>query len=193
MTRPLVVAALAFALAPGCRGREGRGRGRDAAPVVVDARPPGRPLTAAVLDRLAAVSVPGAQVELAARGPADLALVVVGAEARATLTASACLTCTAPDLAAWEAHRPALEALWGAEAATGAADASLTIAALDAAGQPAISVDVRRGEGRPTAHLAHWNDGVTQLQVVCEAPPDRSAACPPLVAAILTAALVAIR
>lgn len=211
MTRAGLVASLALAwvvATSGCRGREraaaGQGAARADARGLVDARP-GRALTADDLERLAALVVPGAAVEVAARSERELALVVRSDRARATVTAAGCLACTPPTVAAWEEQRAVLAALWGAEAAGGAAGVGLTIAALEVGGLPAITLDVRRGEGRPLAFVGHWNDGVTQLQVVCEAGPIPPAAsdaapappttspCAGLVVATLTAAMTTLR
>jgi hypothetical protein len=145
----LVAGALAVAVATaGCRGRDRAAVGALAdAMGPIDARP-GRALTADDLERLAALVVPGAAVEVAARTERDLALVVRSDRARATVTAAGCLACTPPTLAAWEEQRAVLAALWGAENVGGAAAGSLTIAALEVGGLPAITLDVRRGEGR---------------------------------------------
>jgi hypothetical protein len=171
---------------------------------LIDARP-GRALTADDLERLAALVVPGAAVEVAARSERDLALVVRSDRARATVTAAGCLACTPPTLAAWEEQRAVLAALWGAENVGGAAAGSLTIAALEVGGLPAITLDVRRGEGRPVAFVGHWNDGETQLQVVCDgvtqlqvvceagATISRESLCTSLVATTLRAALHVLR
>jgi hypothetical protein len=192
----LVAGGLAVAVATaGCRGRDRAAVGALAdAMGPIDARP-GRALTADDLERLAALVVPGAAVEVAARTERDLALVVRSDRARATVTAAGCLACTPPTLAAWEEQRAVLAALWGAENVGGAAAGSLTIAALEVGGLPAITLDVRRGEGRPVAFVGHWNDGVTQLQVVCEAGAtiSRESLCTSLVATTLRAALHVLR
>ncbi|MEZ4403867.1 MAG: hypothetical protein R3B06_27840 [Kofleriaceae bacterium] len=182
--------------ASGCRGRAHRAAPRDAGGDGPLPREPGRPLTAAAIDRLAALTIADAQVAVAARSDDDVALVVTRAGLRATVTASACLACPALDLSAWEALRPSLAAVWapGSDQPSPPPGVALTLAALTT--PPAIVLDARRGDGQRAAYLAHWNDGVTQLQVLCEeatgAPVDRPSPCAPLVAAVLTPAVAAL-
>lgn len=151
-------------------------------------------MTPAVLDALAATAVPGHDVRVIARGATDLALAITApppAPARATLSASACLGCVAPDLEAWRARRAELAALWapGADADPPAAGTHLAIDALDlGGGARAIAVDARRADGSAVT-VAHWNDGALQLQAVCELPAE---VCAPIVRAALTSALAAL-
>lgn len=158
-----------------------------------------RPLDAAVLDALAAVTVAGHDVTVARRGATDLAAIVTAPGGqRVTVTASACLGCTAMALPAWEARRAELAALWAPAEAAGDA---LSLDAPTVAGRTVIAVEARRtldGERRHTYQL-HWNDGAAQLAAVCEtsapatdagaAPPD---ACADEAAAALAAYLTAL-
>jgi hypothetical protein len=157
-----------------------------------------RPLTAASLDALAAVALPGHEARVVARGAADLALAITAADGtRAIVTASGCLGCVAPELAAWQARRPSLAALWapGAESEPPMNEARLAIASIDLGrGDHAIAIDARRADGTAVA-IAHWNDGATQLQASCEqaAPPaEPPSPCAALVGAALAAALAAL-
>ncbi len=151
-----------------------------------------RPVTPALLDAVAAIAVPGHDVQVLTRGPTDVALAITAADAtRAIATASACLGCVGLDLAAWQARRPELATLWapGAEAEPPTTEARLAIAALDlGGGAHAVLIDARRADGTAVT-VAHWNDGATQLQAICEQP---AAACTPVVGAALTAALAAL-
>lgn len=190
-------AALAFGIAlVACRGE------RRATPAVDEPSQPAppvggparaaRPLTPALLDRLAALAVPAHQVAVVGRGAGDLALAVTAADGtRALVTASTCLGCVPVALEAWRARRAELAALWapGAEAEPPATEARLAIEVLALPAEPAIVLDARRADGA-TVTVAHWNDGATQLQAVCEAP---AAACRGVVTAALTAALAALR
>lgn len=131
---------------------------------------PGRPLDEARLTALAAVTLAGHEVALVRRSATDLAAIVAAPDgARVTVTASACLGCAPMELAAWEARRGELAALW-APGPPGSGDA-LALTAPAVAGRTVIAVDAVRtldGEIRRTFQL-HWNDGATQLAVVCEA------------------------
>lgn len=145
-----------------------------------------RPLDAAALDALAAVTVAGHEVTVARRGARDLAAIVVApGGAQVTVTASACLACTPVALPAWEARRAELAALWAPAEAAGD---SVNLTAPAIAGVTVIAVDARRtldGERRHTYQL-HWNDGAAQLAAVCEAE-DCAAASATVFAAYLTA------
>ena len=182
-----------------CRGRRAAPSTKDADAGVRDAAVvPGRALTAADLDRLAALAIAPYSVVVADRTDHDLALVVVDGPRRISLTASSCLGCIAPTVAAWEAQRPSLAALWapGTESAPPLPGARLALAAVDVGTQRAITIDARRGDGAPTAFVGHWNDGVTQVQAVCEDGPIEGAGAPPCAApviAALTAAIAALR
>lgn len=147
-----------------------------------------RPLDGAALDRLAAVTIAGHDVAVARRGPADLAAIVTTpGGTRVTVTASACLGCAPMSLAAWEARRAELAALWAPSESGGD---SLAIAAPELAKQTVIAVDARRtleGEARRIYQL-HWNDGAAQLAAVCETSDD----CPAAAAAALAPYLAAL-
>jgi hypothetical protein len=134
---------------------------------VAPARRP-RPLDAALVDQLAAVKVAGADVTVVRRSDAELASIVAApGGARVTVTASACLGCTPMDLAAWEARRAELVALWAPQDAAGD---TLALSAERIADRTVIAIDATRtvdGELRHTYQL-HWNDGATQLAAVCE-------------------------
>lgn len=138
-------------------------------------RPP-RPLDAALVDQLAAVTVAGSDVTVVRRSDAEMASIVSApGGTRVTVTASACLACTPIDLPAWEARRAELAALW---APVDSAGDKLTLSAETVAGRTVIAIDANRtvdGELRHTYQL-HWNDGATQLAAVCEAPACASAA-----------------
>ncbi len=141
-----------------------------------EARRPARPLDAALVDQLASVTVTGAEVTVVRRSDAELASIVTTPDGvRVTVTASACLACTALELPAWEARRPELAALW---APLDAAGDKLALTAEAVAGSPVIAIDASRtvdDELRHTYQL-HWNDGATQLHAVCEAPACAQAA-----------------
>jgi hypothetical protein len=141
-----------------------------------------RPIDARLVAALAEVAIPGNEVTVVRRGAAELAAIVAAPTGvRVTVTASACLACTPVELAAWEARRAELAALW-APAVGMSADAGGTgmdrgsegdrmeIGMVELAGQRAVEVSAVRvmdGETRHTVQL-HWNDGATQLAVVCE-------------------------
>jgi hypothetical protein len=111
----------------------------------------GRPLDAAALDQLAAVAIAGHDVTLARRGAGDLAAIGTGpGGVRVTVTASACLACTAMALPAWEARRAELAALW---APAESAAASLALAAPAVAGRTVIAVDACASRRRAAPHL----------------------------------------
>jgi hypothetical protein len=147
------------------------------------ARPP-RPLDAALVDQLAGVTVTGSDVKVVRRSDAEMASIVAApGGARVTVTASACLACTPIELAAWEARRAELAALW---APVDAAGDKLALSTETVAGRTVIAIDASRtvdGELRHTYQL-HWNDGATQLAAVCEA-----AACAPAASVSLAAYL----
>jgi hypothetical protein len=128
-----------------------------------------RPLDAALVARLAAVTVAGSDVTVVRRSDAEMASIVATPDGvRVTVTASACLGCTPIDLAAWEARRAELAALW---APVDTAGDKLALSAEKVAGRTVIAIDAMRtvdGEQRHTYQL-HWNDGATQLAAVCEA------------------------
>jgi hypothetical protein len=134
-----------------------------------------RPLDAALVDQLAAVTVTGSNVAVVRRSDAELASIVAAPDGtRVTITASACLGCTAIDLPAWEARRAELVALW---APVDTSD-KLALAAASIAGHTVIAIDASRtvdGELRHTYQL-HWNDGATQLAALCEVPACAAAA-----------------
>lgn len=148
----------------------GRSDGVNAAPR------PARALDAALVDQLASVTVTGAAVTVVRRSDAELASIVTTPDGlRVTVTASACLACTAIELPAWEARRAELAALW---APVDAAGDKLALSAETVAGSPVIAIDASRtvdDELRHTYQL-HWNDGATQLHAVCEAPACAQAA-----------------
>jgi hypothetical protein len=208
--RFICVCAVALLSGPGCSGRSHDG-GPTTAPepgtapagsaAATPARP-GRPLDAAAIDALAAVTVTGHDIALARRGARDLAtLVTAPGGTRVTVTASVCLGCAPMALAAWEARRAELAALWAPSEAGGDA---LVLAAPSVAGHTVIAVDALRtldGERRHTYQL-HWNDGVSQLAAVCEAsapatdagipaPDDCAAATATVLGAYLPAMLAA--
>lgn len=158
------------------------------------ARPPGRPLDGAALDALAAVTVAGHDVTVARRSATDLAAIVTApGGARVTVTASGCLGCAAMEVAAWEARRPELAALWAPLASGESGGDALVLAASSVGGRTVIAIDARRtqdSEVRRTYQL-HWNDGVAQLAAICEtlAPADD---CPGASATVLAAYLQAL-
>jgi hypothetical protein len=127
-----------------------------------------RPLDAALVDQLAAVKVPGAEVTVVRRSDAELASIVTATGGpRVTVTASTCLACAPMDLPAWEARRAELVALWAPQDTAGD---TLTLSAERIADRTVIAIDAARtvdGEPRHTYQL-HWNDGATQLAAVCE-------------------------
>ena len=141
-----------------------------------------RPLDAALVGQLAAVTVAGTEVAVVRRSDAELASIVsVPGGARVTVTASACLGCTPIDLPAWETRRAELAALW---APVDTAGDTLALSAETVAGRTVIAIDASRtvdGELRHTYQL-HWNDGATQLAAVCEAPACAAAAATSLAA-----------
>lgn len=147
------------------------------------ARPP-RPLDAALVDQLAGVAVAGSDVKVVRRSDAEMASIVAApGGTRVTVTASACLACTPIELAAWEARRAELAALW---APVETAGDKLALSAETVAGRTVIAIDASRivdGELRHTYQL-HWNDGATQLAAVCEAE-----GCAPTASASLAAYL----
>jgi hypothetical protein len=130
--------------------------------------PAPRPLDAALVDQLAAVTIAGSDVTVVRRSAAEMASIVAApGGARVTVTASACLGCTPIDLPAWEARRAELVALW---APVDSAGDKLALSAESVAGRTVIAIDASRtvdGELRHTYQL-HWNDGATQLAAVCE-------------------------
>jgi hypothetical protein len=141
-----------------------------------------RPLDAALVSRLAAVTVEGASVTVVRRSDAEMAAIVAApGGARVTVTASACLGCTPIALPAWEARRAELAALF---APVDAAGDKLALSTETVAGRTVIAIDATRtvdGELRHTYQL-HWNDGATQLAVVCEAAACGAAATSSLAA-----------
>ena len=152
---------------PTSRGdHAGSARPRD--PAVNGGRTP-RPLDAALVGELAAVTVPDHVVTVVRRGDSELAAIVAApGGARVTITASDCLGCTAMALPAGEARRAELAALWAP--VEGAGD-RLALSAPTLVGRTVIVIDATRtldGELRRVYQL-HWNDGVTQLAGVCEA------------------------
>lgn len=121
------------------------------------------------LDELAEVRVPGYRVELVNRGARDLAASIT-ADApgdRALVTISACLGCVTMDIAAWRRREPELAALWAPRAGSGD---RLAIEAVILVGERAIAVDSVRSDSDLVhqLHQIHWNDGTTQLVVVCD-------------------------
>lgn len=191
----LVMALVVVAAA--CRGGR-KARAVDDGGATLDAAAPPVTLTPAVLDRIAAVTVPDHTVAVLARGERDVALAVRKDDLRVLVTVAPCLACTPIDLAAWQAQRPALAALWapGAEQLPPAAGAALTIAPIAIGAATAMTLDARRGTAG-AAYLAHWNDGVTQAQAVCElavAPePTAPSPCAPVAQAALAAVVAALR
>lgn len=191
----LVLALVVGATA--CRGGR-KARAVDDGGAALDAARAPVTITPAVLDRAAAVTLPDHAVVLLARGERDLALAVSKDGVRALVTVAACLACTPIDLAAWDAQRPALAALWapGAEQVPPLAGAALTIAPIAIGAERAMTLDARRGTVS-AAYLAHWNDGVTQAQAVCElavAPePTAPSPCAPVAQAALAAVVAALR
>lgn len=188
--------------AVGCRGGSGPAPADPPPPTTVragaDAAAGARPvraLTPAALDAIAAIAVPGHEVHVVARGAGDVALAITAAAGtRAILTASRCLGCVAPELPAWHARRATLAALWapGAESEPPVNEARLALAALPlAGGAHAIAIDARRADGSIVT-IAHWNDGATQLQAVCELPAPPSDPCTAILAPALDAALAAL-
>lgn len=190
--------ALAILAAVACRG-DGRSTPGPGDPPA-GARPPAdarvrspHPVTPALLDAIAAIAVPEAEVVVLVRGATDLALAITASDrTRALVTVSACLGCVALDLSAWQARRPELAMLWapGAEAEPSTTEAQLAITALPlGGGERAILIAARRADGTAVT-VAHWNDGATQLQAVCEQP---AAGCTPVIRAALAAAIAPLR
>jgi hypothetical protein len=128
-----------------------------------------RALDEAGLAALAGVELAGHPIEVVRRGPDFGAIVHAPAAGNvaATVTISACVTCTPLELARWEAERPTLTTLL----APGSSD-HLAIERTDKRGWPLVEVRARRTiEGAPqVVVLALWNDGVTQLIASCEQP-----------------------
>lgn len=141
-----------------------------------DIRRAPRPLDAALVDQLAAVTIAGSDVTVVRRSAAEMASIVSApGGARVTVTASACLGCTPIELPAWDARRAELAALW---APVDAAGDKLALTAETVAGRTVIAIDATRtvdGEQRNIYQL-HWNDGATQLAAVCEAAACAAAA-----------------
>ncbi|MBK9035845.1 MAG: hypothetical protein IPL61_32120 [Myxococcales bacterium] len=192
--RAAVLGLLIGAALGGCRGRR---RPPPDAPLAVDAPPP-VVLTPALIARLASLAVPGHDVRVLARGERDVALAVSAGDVRATVTVASCLACVAIDVAAWQADRAALAALWApaAEAGPAASGAALTLAALALADTTAITIDARRGAGAGATYTGYWNDGATQVLATCEVPALAAGAtspCAPVVATALAAAVAALR
>ena len=137
---------------------------------------------------VATVAVPGHEVRVLARSERDLALAVSAGAARAIVTVAGCLGCVAIDPAAWTAQRPALVALWApaADAEPAVPGAALTITTIALGGAAAIAIDARRGAGAGATYVGHWNDGVTQVQAICEVATlaaEAPSPCAPVVAA----------
>lgn len=193
--RRLALLFVAGVAGAGCSGRSRDAGPGPASPPAADGERrgarPARPLDATTLDALAEVRVPDREVQLVRRGDHDLAATVSASDGgRATVTISACLGCLPMDVAAWRAREPELAALWAPRGA-GAGD-HLTIDAVPLAGATAIAVRATRADGDAVhqLHQLHWNDGTTQIAVVCEArgPVDAGA---PACAATAEAALAA--
>ena len=141
----------------------------DAAPAPA---PPFRPLDAARLDELAALEVPG--FTAASRDRSATSLVVAlrgtGTPLRALVTVSPCLTCTPPDLPAWQSRVPELRALLPGGLEDDPAT-TFELAAIDLAGRRCIATyelgAVAYGDELEATHGAriYCNDGTTELVV----------------------------